>query len=303
MNPPKMPVHIGDLLRDTGHCRALLMGAYLLLLFHHWSTGSLPDDDAQLTAIARLTPGEWKKARPILVKFFDEGWHHGRVEEDLASARESYEARAKAGKKGGKAKAEAKQNPSNATAGPEQPFTLDQIPKTKEEKQEPRAKRAASSDDEALFESQFWVFYPNKVGKQDALKAFLKARKRGVEVQTIVAGMQRYIREKPPDRNWMNPATFLNGDRFDDQPASANLRTNSPAGPAPTGDDAVVTGMARALERRRAARGANDPGRQEFRAGGGDGAAAGNAAEPGTAAGDGGPHRQLALLPGGNGRE
>jgi hypothetical protein len=78
---------------------------------------------------------------------------------------------------------------------------------------------------------------------------------------------------------------------------------NSPPGPAPTGDDAVVTGMARALERRRAARGANDPGRQEFRAGGGDGAAAGNAAEPGTAAGDGGPHRQLALLPGGNGRE
>lgn len=126
MNPPKMPIHIGDLLRDTGHLRALLFGAYLLLLFHHWSTGSLPDDDDQLSAIARLSPPEWRKARPILAQFFDEGWHHGRVEEDLAAAKKSYEARAKAGSEGGKAKARGKQSSSNATAGPKQPFTLDQ---------------------------------------------------------------------------------------------------------------------------------------------------------------------------------
>jgi uncharacterized protein YdaU (DUF1376 family) len=72
MNPPKMPIHIGDLLRDTGHLRALLIGAYLLLLFHHWSTGELPDDDDQLSAIARMSPAEWRKARPILIKFFDD---------------------------------------------------------------------------------------------------------------------------------------------------------------------------------------------------------------------------------------
>jgi uncharacterized protein YdaU (DUF1376 family) len=127
-----MPIHIGDLLRDTGHLRAMLFGAYMLLLFHHWSTGSLPDDDEQLSAIARLSPVEWKKARPILIKFFDEGWHHGRVEEDLAAAKASYQKRAKAGSEGGKAKATAKQSSSNATAEPEQcstylkPLTLDQ---------------------------------------------------------------------------------------------------------------------------------------------------------------------------------
>jgi len=126
VNPPKMPIHIGDFLRDTGHLRAPLIGAYLMLLFHHWSTGSLPDDDDQLSAIARMSPAEWRKARSTLEKFFDPGWHHGRVEEDLAKAKESYEKRAKAGEKGGKAKAEAKQSSSNATAGPEQPLTFNQ---------------------------------------------------------------------------------------------------------------------------------------------------------------------------------
>jgi uncharacterized protein YdaU (DUF1376 family) len=129
MNPPKMPVHIGDYKRDTGHLRAAGHGAYLLLLFHHWSTGSLPDDDDQLATIACMTRGEWKKAKPIISKFFKPGWRHGRVEEDLESAKQSYEARAKAGHKGGKAKAKTKQCSSNATAGPEQPLTFNQSKK------------------------------------------------------------------------------------------------------------------------------------------------------------------------------
>lgn len=128
MNPPKMPIHIGDYKRDTGHLRAAQHGAYLLLLFHHWSTGSLPDDDEQLASIACMTRAEWKRARPIIERFFKPGWRHGRVEEDLASARAAYEKRAKAGSQGGKAKAESKQSSSNATALPQQPLTLDQIP-------------------------------------------------------------------------------------------------------------------------------------------------------------------------------
>ena len=80
-------------LRDTGHLRAAGSGAYLLLLFHHWSTGSLPDDDEQLSAIARMMRGEWKKAKPIIAKFFQPGWVHGGVWwNDLAEAKESYAA-------------------------------------------------------------------------------------------------------------------------------------------------------------------------------------------------------------------
>jgi uncharacterized protein YdaU (DUF1376 family) len=62
-------------------------------------------------------------------KFFGPGWRHGRVEKDLARAKQSYEARAKAGEKGGKAKAENKQSSSIATALPEQPLTLTKVRK------------------------------------------------------------------------------------------------------------------------------------------------------------------------------
>lgn len=123
MTPPKMPIHIGDYKRDTGHLRAAEHGAYLLLLFHHWSTGALPDDDRQLSAIACMTSAEWKRSKPIIQKFFKAGWVHSRVLSDLEEANASYERRARAGKEGGKAKANGKQCSSNATAMPEQPIT------------------------------------------------------------------------------------------------------------------------------------------------------------------------------------
>jgi hypothetical protein len=67
----------------------------------------------------------------------------------------------------------------------------------------------------------FWAEWPNKVGKPAAVKALAAARKRGESFEAIMAGVRSYIRDKPPDRSWMNPATFLNGNRWEDQPAKA----------------------------------------------------------------------------------
>jgi hypothetical protein len=77
------------------------------------------------------------------------------------------------------------------------------------------SKKEASSDFE--FED-FWQLWPNKVGKPAALKAFVAARKRA-GLDAIVEGVFAYIRDKPPDRPWLNPATFLNQNRWEDQPA------------------------------------------------------------------------------------
>lgn len=94
-------------------------------------------------------------------------------------------------------------------------------------------------------------------------------------------------------RNWSRRAVEYGGRNGQSNPT---IRTPSFAGPAPTGDDAIVTGMGRALERRRAARAADDPGRRAFRTDGGDGFASGDAPESGSTPGDGGSRCQLALV-------
>jgi uncharacterized protein YdaU (DUF1376 family) len=192
MNPPKMPIHIGDFLRDTGHLRAHGTGAYLLLLFHHWSTGALPDDDDQLAAIARMTRAEWKKVRPIIEKFFKPGWRHGRVEEDLEAARASYEKRAKAGEKGGKAKAETKHSSgnatSNATAGPEQPLTFNQS------KKDIAADAATTGNGKYAFESGIIRLTAKDFGNWEKAFSYL-------DLAAELTGLTKWAGEQGPE-NW-----------------------------------------------------------------------------------------------------
>ena len=71
---------------------------------------------------------------------------------------------------------------------------------------------------EIEFEDSFWPVWPNKVGKPSALKAFRSARRKA-ELSEIISGLHRYVASKPPERDWLNPATFLNQERWNDTPA------------------------------------------------------------------------------------
>jgi hypothetical protein len=85
------------------------------------------------------------------------------------------------------------------------------------EPQEESKKRAQDALREE-FDTAFWPEYPNKVGKPKALAAYRTARKHA-GLSAILDGLRRYIASKPPDRAWLNPATFLNQQRWADQPA------------------------------------------------------------------------------------
>ena len=100
MNRPWMPLYVADYLADTAHLNAAQSGAYLHLIMHYWQKGSLPRDDAQLAAIARMSPSEWKRARSIVAAFFQDGWTHRRIDRELAEADDKYRRRSVAGKKG-----------------------------------------------------------------------------------------------------------------------------------------------------------------------------------------------------------
>lgn len=69
------------------------------------------------------------------------------------------------------------------------------------------------------FHEIFWPEYPHKTGKPVAEKSFIRARK-SHDLDAIMAGLRTYVRVKPADRDWLNPATFLNQERFLDAPAA-----------------------------------------------------------------------------------
>lgn len=131
-----MPLYWGDYLRDTAHLSAAEHGAYLLMIGHYWTSGQpLPDEEARLARIARMTQREWRASRCVLAEFFtiaDGVWRHGRVDKELGKATSKTEAKAEAGRlgaerrwgKGGKSDGTAMAHPSkNAwqTDAPSQP--------------------------------------------------------------------------------------------------------------------------------------------------------------------------------------
>jgi len=103
-----MPLYWGDYLKDTGRLTTEGHGAYLLLIADYWTSGApLPDDDAQLAAIARLPLARWRALRRVLEHFFEvaEGyWRHRRIERELECANLLMSERSAAGKAGAEAR-------------------------------------------------------------------------------------------------------------------------------------------------------------------------------------------------------
>ncbi|WP_292131361.1 hypothetical protein [Mesorhizobium sp.] len=69
----------------------------------------------------------------------------------------------------------------------------------------------------------WWALYPNKVDKAAGWKAFPVALKK-IGPQGLMDGLRQYIETKPTDRQWLNPATWLNGERWGDRPANVSAR-------------------------------------------------------------------------------
>lgn len=215
-----MPLSIADYLADTGHLSAAEHGAYLLLIMRYWQDGGLPEDERLIARYSKLDASQWAESRDVLAAFFEDGWRHKRIDAEIIKADEIIsKRRAAAEQRYSKADASAvhMQSTSTYTRVPPSPTPEP----SKEEQKEPR-------DTVALSFSAFWTRYPNKVGKPKAWQSF-RAAMRKADFDAIMAGLERYIASKPPDREWLNPTTFLNQERWNDQPAAPPVR----AGPAP----------------------------------------------------------------------
>lgn len=245
MSQPWMPLYIADYLADTGHLTARQSGGYLHLIMHYWRVGCLPKESAPLARIAKMTPHEWSADKSVILAFFDGDLKHSRIESELEASRNRVEASRRNGALGGKAKSlktkeaslAAATNPLERTASgsvanhnhnhrKEEPrpniqeTSLEGLRHSRPAAPVSNSKALAANSAAEAF-SRFWAIWPHKVGKPDAARSFLRV---AGEVEQILAGVERYARDKPPDRSWLNPATFLNQRRWEDQPAPVSAR-------------------------------------------------------------------------------
>ena len=197
MTTPYMKLYWQDYESDTAALSLEEHGAYLMLIKAYWQAGGpLPDDDARMARLLRITPKKWRNLKPIAAQFFtvcDGFWSHKRLDTELEHFRAISLNRKENGKKGGVAKATANAKASakaNAVAkggslqsptpesetpekveSPETPSEPSLIEET-HSAGEPR-KRVYSENFE-----RFWQAYPRKTGgKLGASRAYDRALK------------------------------------------------------------------------------------------------------------------------------
>lgn len=130
---PFMQLYVSDFLGDTLGLSTEGIGAYMLLLMAMWNAGgTLPDDEAKLARITRMSIKRWRAVAADLLGFFerDNGRiTHQRLSKELLKGERKSELRASAGERGGRAKALKDKNTglANATLLPQHlPETRDQ---------------------------------------------------------------------------------------------------------------------------------------------------------------------------------
>lgn len=284
---PYMPLHIERLRRSKAWLRCKRrpeLAFYLMNLWmrawHEVPAGSIEADDDVLADAAMCSPDEWERIKSDVLQGWEERdgrWHHHVVTELATDGLQKVEASRKRTEAARQARL---QNRSAYVTDAVTDDVSGPVTETKEKKKgreedsdadasdalghtpEPddvsiptsggMAAASKSGLDSRAFD-RFWQRYPHRVGKQDALKAFLAVGRRGgVTMDAMMAGLERYIRTKPPDRAWCNPGTWLRQGRWEDEPSvgvdfGGQGRTNPRR---PSGAGTLVSAMGDVLAER-----------------------------------------------------
>ena len=231
-----MPLYVGDYLADTGRLTTEQHGAYLLMLMDYWRSGPLPDDDAALAQIARLSPERWKQQRNTLSKFFniDAGeWHHKRVDAEREKAEENRAFRKERAKKAAAARWDSEQpgndaksnapSTASSTAQSNSQAMLNECPSPSSSSSS-KPSTSKPSKTKTLADARFvdfWTNFPRKEAKKKAQEIWRK-NKLGSLADQIIDDVQRRCIDagqwKGKDTQFIPlPATYLNQRRFEDE--------------------------------------------------------------------------------------
>lgn len=235
---PSMPVFTDALIGDTTDLSMEEFGAYLMILFVTWRNNGkpLPDDDMRMARICRMSESEWSAIKPTISRYFDitEGfWRQKRLEKEWDFVQKRIEVKKANGKKGGRPKS-LKDNETDKPVGfvednlnhklNESTHTHTHTQQKSSDANASQTREGRDAKEEALRGlnedfAAWWKLYPNKVGRPVAMKAFAKARK-AADQSTLLNATERYVERlaRPNAPNPCNPATWLNQERWNDQP-------------------------------------------------------------------------------------
>ncbi len=198
--------------------------------WHEVPAGSLEDDDEVLANAAMCSLKKWPKIREKVmrtwVKCEDGRLYHPVVCEKVREAWTSKKRHISRAEAGARARWGGRNASSMLQASPKNANITDtdtDRDKEKEPKEslsnesDARASPRASNSHKQEFDI-WWKGYPHKVGPGAARKAYEKALTKTSADQLII-GVERYKATKPHDRQWCNPATWLNRESWLDQPA------------------------------------------------------------------------------------
>lgn len=248
------PHYIDDYDSDTVRLTIAEDGAYSRLLrWYYKNEKALPDDEVSLAGICRIGVEEWRALAPKIRPFFVTRLSRVTGDQVLLQKRcnEVITAQNKKRKDGKQRQEKLRKNgvleavtrdkrvgnaPRGEESRVEETLSLTdrtESPTTTEpsdlfargsKKTEPAkpSKAQAAAEVDRLFE-EVWAHYPRKVGKKPARKAFGAALAR-TQFPEILAGVIRYAAERANEDHQFtaHPASWLNGDRWTDQPPVRN---------------------------------------------------------------------------------
>lgn len=202
---PFFKLFVADYLLDTRSLSQEEHGAYILLMLNYYWDGLLPEERSKLYELTRADTQSRKSAADhVIDKFFHvdgERLVHNRIERELE-------------KLGGLRRRQSDAGKASAAARAKKP-------------RKPSASKANGLDG---FEA-FYMLYPKKVAREDAESAWKKLHP-DAELQSKMTSALQIQRtsatwQKDDGQFIPNPATWINGKRWqDDARAADNIRRN-----------------------------------------------------------------------------
>ena len=201
----------------------------------HLTDGFIPDGMVK-KFFSKKTFGEVTNNHPERPSLFKvEGGYQLHDFGQHQSTKADIEAKREAGRKGGRAKAEANKSSSEPVAGASDVLkqkASEKLAKTETESTTSNEVVNIVQIDHSREFAEWWDLYPRKQGKADALRAF-KAKRKTVPFEVLRNGAQAYaLLNIGEDKNFLKlPAGWLRDERWEDEQIVNSTRNSSTGQP------------------------------------------------------------------------